>query len=51
MKFFCSLNKKVKSKAKFEVLHVTETDQQGRETERVITEQKSCGHLEKKKLY
>ena len=41
MKFFCSLNREVKRKAQFEVLRVTETDQEGRETELMITEQKS----------
>ena len=32
-KLFCSLNKKIKNKAQFEVLHVIETDHEGKETE------------------
>ena len=32
-KFFCSLNKKIKSMAQFEVLNVIETDQEEKETE------------------
>ena len=33
--------KKIKNKAKFETLHVIETDHEGKETEHVVTEQKS----------
>ena len=39
-KFFCSMNKKMKDKAQFEVLHVKETDKNGVETIREITKQK-----------
>ena len=39
-KFFCSMNKKMKDKAQFEVFHVKETDKIGVETVREITKQK-----------
>ena len=38
-KFFCSMNKKMKDKAQFEVLHVKETDENGNETVKEITKQ------------
>ena len=38
-KFFCSMNKKIKDEAQFEVLHVKETDENGNKTVREITKQ------------
>ena len=40
-RFFCKMNKKCLAKAQFKELHVEEVDKDGRESMRIITEQKS----------
>ena len=40
-KFFCSMNRKMKSKAQFEEVHVKERNERGEETVRFIKKQSS----------
>ena len=49
-KFFCSMNRKMKSKAQFEEVHVSERDEKGEEKIRVIKEQRAV-EWEVRKFY
>ena len=49
-RFFCSINKKMKSKAQFEEIHVKERNEKGEEVIRVVTNQ-STVEWEVRKLY
>ena len=48
--FFCSMNKKMKSKAQFETINVKETNERGEETIRVVTKQREV-EWEVRKFY
>ena len=41
MRFFCSMNKKMKNRAQFEKVHVVEENERGEEVIRVVTKQSS----------
>ena len=49
-RFFCSMNKKMKSKAQFETIHVKEENERGEEVIRVVTKQ-SAVEWEASKFY
>ena len=40
-KFFCSMNRKMKSKAQFEEVHVRKRDERGEEKIRIVKEQRA----------
>ena len=48
--FFCSMNKKMKSRAQFEEVHIKEKNERGEETIRVVTKQSSV-EWEVRKFY
>ena len=41
MRFFCSMNRKMKSKAQFDKVHVKERNERGEETVRIVKKQSS----------
>ena len=49
-KFFCSMNRKIKSRAQFEEVHVRERDERGEDTIRVVKEQRAV-EWEVRKFY
>ena len=49
-RFFCSMNRKMKSKAQFEEVHVIEKDDRGEDTVRIV-KRKSSVEWEVRKFY